>query len=365
VPVAVASLVVCSGQALAALPTASAAAAYDLHAAAWDTSEPRRVCQDFFCNVSIVVPPERDVDDRVDTMSVFFSPTVVNPDAERQAESALATVGGVSGSASAKLAIEATSVDFGVAASAGKSSVFVSEARAQLQSRYMVRVELRARDLLGSLTAGACAGGCTLAMDFLHQTTGRFAYSFTPGAGARASFSEVLRIDGLARASGEAFIAVDPTAGNLISPGATGDWTTADFLPPQSGALGTEWTFNHFAQITDQRAIFHPSTILDENGEEVFLGQYLITVEQVAQAGFGTFEYIVGTTTMSADFDDTSSFTPGRLYDPAGVLDLSGASVQVTFVSAEPVPEPGTWAMVAAGLGWIGWRRRRSTSRSR
>lgn len=363
-PLAMAPLIMCGGHALAGLPVATASATYDLHAAAWDTSEPRRVCQDFFCNTFTLVPPERDDDDRTGALAVTFIPSIVNPDAERQSDSALATVGGVSGNASAKLAIGSPSVDFGVAASAGKSSVFSSEARAELRTAYRVLVELRTRDLLGGLTAGACANGCTLAMDFLHQTTGRFAYSFIPGSGARASFAEVLRVDGLVRSSGEAFIAADPAAGNLPSPGATGDWTAADFLPPQSGAGGTEWSFNHFAQITDQRALFFPADQLDENGNLVFSGQYLITVEQQAEAGFGVFEYIVGSATMSADFDDTSSLTPGRLYDPAGVFDLSGASVQVTFASAQPVPEPGTWAMFAAGLVWTGWRLRERATRN-
>ncbi len=273
-------------------------------------------------------------------------------DSERRSESATATLAGISSSASAKLGIASTTVDFGVAATAAKSSVFIGEARAELRSAYFVKVELRSRDLLGSLTAGACAGGCTLAMDFLHQTTGRFAYSGVSGAGARASFSETLSINGLAQASGESFVEAGPSAGDLPSPGAAGDWSAGDFLAPRSTAAGTEWTFNHFAQITDQRALFFPSDMLDEQGNVVFSGQYLISVEQIAQAKFGAFEYIVGTSTMSADFDDTSSFTPGRLYDPTGVLDLTEARVDVSFVSAVPVPEPATWAMFAAGLGW-------------
>lgn len=348
-----------SGHALAEVPISTASAIYDLHAAASDTSDPRRVCQDFFCNVFVLVPPESNVDDQSDVMRVHFSPTVSAPDVERNSESANAQLGGSSGTASAKLAIDGTSVDFGVAASASKSSVFVGEARAALRTEYRVVVELRSRDLLGSLTVGACAGGCSLAMDFLHQTTGRFAYSYLPGAGARASFEEVLRIDGIVQSSGEAFIQADPSAGNQTSPGATGDWTAGDFLASQSSAAGTEWTFNHFEQITDQRALFFPADQLDENGDVVFSGQYIITVEQEAQAGFGAFEYIVGTATMTADFDDTSSFTPVRLYDPTGVLDLSEAQVQVSFASMQPVPEPATWAMFAPGLGWTGWRLRK------
>ena len=363
VPAAIAPLLMSGGQAFAEVPISTASGNYDLHAAIWDTSDPRRVCQDFFCNVFIVVPPENDVDDKAGPMPVYFNPTVSAPDAEQRSESATATLAGISSNASAKLGIVATTVDFGVAASASKSSVFVGEARADLRTAYFVKVELRSRDLLGSLTAGACAGGCSLAMDFLHQTTGRFAYSGAPGAGAVASFSEVLSIDGIVQASGEAFIEADPAAGNLPSPGATGDWSAGDFLPPQSNAAGTEWTFNHFTQITDQRALFYPSGLLDEEGNVVFSGQYLITVEQQAQAKFGPFQYIVGTSTMSADFDDTSSFTPGRLYDPAGVLDLTGASVEVSFVSA-PVPEPETWAMFAAGLAWTGWRLRRRAASS-
>lgn len=240
----------------------------------------------------------------------------------------------------------------------------LGEARAELRSAYFVKVELRSRDLLGSLTAGACAGGCTLAMDFLHQTTGRLAYSGVPGVGARASFAETLSINGLVQASGESFIEAGPPAGSLPSPGAFGDWSASDFLGPQSSAAGTEWTFNHFAQITDQRALFFPSDTLDEEGNVVFSGQYLITVEQKAQAGFGPFEYIVGTATISADFDETSAFTPGRLYDPAGVLDLTDARVDVSFVSATPVPEPATWAMFAAGLGWTVWCLRRRRTRA-
>jgi hypothetical protein len=348
---AIALLVTASGQALAQVPISTAAGSYDLRAATWDTSDPRRVCQDFFCNVVIVVPPESVVDAQADSMRVSFNPTILSPDANLS-ESATATLAGISSNASATLGIVATTVEFGVAATAAKSSVFVGEARAELRSAYFVKVELRSRDLLGSLTAGACAGGCTLAMDFLHQTTGRFAYSGVPGGGARASFSETLSINGLAQASGVSFIEAGPSAGSLPSPGAAGDWSAGDFLAPRSTAAGTEWTFNHFAQITDQRALFFPSDLLDDEGNVVFSGQYLITVEQKAQAGFGAFEYIVGTSTMSADFDDTSSFTPGRLYDPTGVLDLTDARVDLSFVSAVPVPEPATWAMFAAGLAW-------------
>lgn len=361
VSAAIAPLLMASAPALALVPISTAAGSYDLRAATWDTSDPRRVCQDFFCNVVIVVPPESVVDAKADAMRVSFNPTIFSPDANLS-ESATATLAGISSTASAKLGIVATTVDFGVAATAAKSSVFVGEARAELRSAYFVKVELRSRDLLGSLTAGACAGGCTLAMDFLHQTTGRFAYSGVPGVGARASFSETLSINGLVQASGESFIEAGPSAGSLPSPGAVGDWSASDFLGPQSSAAGTEWTFNHFAQITDQRTLFFPSDLLDDEGNVVFSGQYLITVEQKAQAGFGAFEYIVGTSTMSADFDETSSFTPSRLYDPAGVLDLTDARVDVSFVSATPVPEPATWAMFAAGLGWtvLCLRRRRT-----
>lgn len=352
------------GQAFAEVPISTAAATFDLHAAASDTREPQKICQDFFCSVFVMVPPETDVDDRSGALHVLFNPAIVSPDLERQSVSTHAELGGSSGNAAAKLAIHPTSVDFGVAASAGKSSVFVGEARAALQTSYIVRVQLHTRELLGSLTVGACAGGCTLAMDFLHQTTGRFAYSYLPGAGARASFQEVLRIDGIARASGEAFIEADPSAGNQPSPGATGDWTAADFLAPQSAADRTEWTFNHFAEVTDQRALFFPSDQLDEDGNIVFSGQYLITVEQEAQAGFGALSYIVGTATMAADFDDTSSFTPTRLYDPTGTADLSRARVEVSFASAVPVPEPGTWAMLATGVGLTAWRLRRRSAGS-
>jgi len=364
VPAAISALLIAGGPALAQAPISTAAGHYDLRAATWDTSDPRRVCQDFFCHQFIIVPPESVVDAKADAMPVYFNPTIFAPDSERRSESVTAPLAGISSNASAKLGIVATTVDFGVAASAAKSSVFVGEARAELRSAYFVKVELRSRDLLGSLTAGACAGGCELAMDFLHQTTGRFAYSGVPGAGARASFSETLSINGLAQASGVSFIEAGPTAGSLPSPGAAGDWSTSDFLGPQSDATGTQWTFNHFAQITDQRALFFPSDRLDEEGNVVFSGQYLITVEQQAQAGFGAFEYIVGTSTMSADFDDTSSFTPGRLYDPAGVLDLTEARMDVSFVSAAPVPEPANWAMFAAGLGCTVWCLRRRGRRS-
>ncbi len=350
-PVVAATLLAMSASALAEVPISSASGFTTLHAAASDTSEPRRVCQDFFCSTFTLVPPESVVRDKATEMPVFFNPTIVQPDLERRSESVLAPLGGASGSAAAKLAIGATSVDFGVAAAAAKSSVFVGEARAALRTEYSVLVQLRTRDLLGALTAAACANGCTLAMDFLHQTTGRFAYGSTPGADARASFEEVLRIDGAVQASGEAFIAADPATGNGLTPGATGDWSESDFILQRADAAGSEWTFNHFKQITDQRATFAPADQLDEDGNVVFSGRYVITVDQVAEAGFGNFEYIVGTATLGADFDDTSSFTPGRLYDPTGVLDLSGAQVDVTFVSTAPVPEPSTWAMLAVGMG--------------
>lgn len=111
-------------------------------------------------------------------------------------------------------------------------------------------------------------------------------------------------------------------------------------------------TFDHFRQITDQRTTFFPADQLDEDGNVVFSGRYVITVDQVAEAGFGRFEYIVGTETLAADFDDTSSFTPGRLYRPTGALDLIEAQLVVSFESAVPVPESSTWAMVAVGMGF-------------
>lgn len=136
VSAAIAPLLMASGQALAVVPISTAAGSYDLRAATWDTSNPRRVCQDFFCNVVIVVPPESVVDAKADAMRVSFNPTILSPDSNLS-ESVTATLAGISSTASAKLGIVATTVDFGVAATAAKSSVFVGRSSGRVAVRLL------------------------------------------------------------------------------------------------------------------------------------------------------------------------------------------------------------------------------------
>lgn len=56
----------------------------------------------------------------------------------------------------------------------------------------------------------------------------------------------------------------------------------------------------------------------------------------------------------SMQFVATSTSTTIRLQGAAGLQYIGLDNASVEFVSAAPVPEPGTWALMVAGLAWLG-----------
>lgn len=350
-----ATLVTLAGALAGTAGTSLADSSYSLLARSYDTRGPQTVCQDFFCQVVITVPAAEDLDRRSGQLSSVNAPG--RPPLWSEVVDARSSVAGVDAAARAKVGVQATDIAAGVAATASMASVFHSEASARLRLVYDVTVTISPpTDLGGGLFLGACRQQCDLAIDFLHQTTGRFSHAGDAPTGAYASFSETLRIDGQTRISGKAAIAPDPADGRRMTTSALGDWDASGFLPAQAGGSSTVLTFNHLQPLPGlvTSFSFQPSQQLAE-----WTGRYRLELEQAAGAGFSDpAAYRVGPgTSMAADFAHTSTFSVGRAVDPTGLADLSAASIRVQFVEVPAVPEPGSWLLMAAGLGWLGLRR--------
>lgn len=66
----------------------------------------------------------------------------------------------------------------------------------------------------------------------------------------------------------------------------------------------------------------------------------------------------------SVDFDSVSSSLIASNTDTTGTDMFSVTRVWSIWTPAAPIPEPGTWALMAAGLAAVGWRARRSATTS-
>ncbi len=73
-------------------------------------------------------------------------------------------------------------------------------------------------------------------------------------------------------------------------------------------------------------------------------------------------DHLAGVVTLSAgihtfEIDMYRSF----LFQNSGVLLFNDDAVVEAVAGVTPVPEPGTWALIAIGMGAIGWRRKQAT----
>ena len=352
------SIRLCRGALLlaAALLTHQAAAAtsFETYARVYDSFGPRTVCNDFFCSSTTVIPPA-DIDDQ-------HSGSEPNPVLAPINSNADAVVGFTQANATAVIydpAISPAAIKIGVSASAQRSGYVVGEAHARAGITFGITIESPLNDpILTALATQLCTTGCALAMDFQHQTTGRFGFSGVPGQDAEAHFSETLSMDSGAHLTGEAYIAADPLNGNNLTPGANGVWSVADFYPPQSIRDGTELAFNHFETISNQFSIFGIRECRGPDGDFCLSGNYTVTIEQIATAGFGSNAQYTTFGEVTSDFAHTSEFSAIRLYDPSGDFDLSNAQINLRFFDPAPVPLPGAFWLFASALVFFSLKNR-------
>ena len=332
---------------------AAASTSYETYARAYDSYGPRTVCNDFFCNSTTVIQPVDNVEQHSGTAPNPSNPNGVSINSNSNASAGLAQASATSVIYDTGLTRDV--IKIGASASALRSGYLLGEAHAKAKINFGVTVELTlpTDSILLAVAVSHCGFGCPLAMDFQHQTTGRFSFSGNPGQGAEARFSETLRIDSGVNLTGEAFIAADPLNGNNLTPGAHGLWSASDFYPPQSNESGTELTFNHFETIPDQFSIFSVNYCTEGNTGFCLLGDYTVSIEQTATAGFGSNSgYTFGG--LSADFAHTSEFSAIRLSDPSGLLELSNPQITIRYLDPAPVPLPGAFWLFASALGFIG-----------
>ncbi|WP_150047916.1 hypothetical protein [Methylomonas rhizoryzae] len=344
---------------------ALASTRYETYARVYDSSGPRTVCNDFFCSSTTVIPPVDIVDRHSGAEPNPSSPAGVSIHSNANAVVGLA--GATATSVIYDTGLIRDAIKIGVSASSQRSGYLLGEAHARAEITFGITVEFNFPDdpFLAAHAVSHCGGGCPLAMDFQHQTTGRFSFSGVPGQGAEAYFSETLSMDSGANLSGEASIAADPLNGNSLTPGVNGLWSASDFYPPQTGTGGTELAFNHFESITNQFSIFSVNFCTELNTGLCLLGNYTVSIEQAAAAGFsGNSEYTTGGG-VTSDFAHTSEFSPVRLYDPSGLLDLSNAQVNIRFFDPAPVPLPGAFWLFASALGAFSLKRVRDSDRKR
>lgn len=95
-----------------------------------------------------------------------------------------------------------------------------------------------------------------------------------------------------------------------------------------------------------------PGVTEDSNGINVYFNNLLIPIQSVTQSGLDGPDTNWNTITLTFD-----AYSAGVLrFAAAGTADATGGYLDdIELVgTALPVPEPGEWAMLAAGLGVIG-----------
>lgn len=357
---------------LAASPASRAASVYAATATTFDTRGPQRVCQDFFCRNFVIVPPQVEADAqsgqlRPELEGTLYQgqQTLIRHDTWSESVSADSRIAGALARSTARIGYDDGLVLAGVGASASIDSVFHSRADARLLTTYAVDVVLDGSGLASDLVIAN--GGVLLAVDFQHQTTGRFTWTGQPVPGAQARFSETVQIartgaqTARAEVRGEASVTSGPAVGDLPTVQASGDWSTSDFFAPLISADEMAWTFNHFHTLRDVVTRFQVQEgTVDGFSADVLVGRFRFTLEQQAEAFFADprIYRVGGGTSIEADFAHTSRFGLGGVVDPTGRFDLSGVRAEIRFLDTADVPEPASLGLVLAALGLGAWRRR-------
>ncbi len=168
-----------------------------------------------------------------------------------------------------------------------------------------------------------------------------------------------------------------------------GNASTLDLLPPPSGfpaelGIGQSIDFGLIAG----GATFGPGSIEDaiDGSLEIFFENFSGTaltfsfrysLDQFASASLGApGEQAYAETAVSLG-DDSGDFLSSRISSGDGRFNGNGfaqfdlasgssnllfGSLATTAFAAAPVPEPQTWALLAAGIGLIAWRTRRDAA---
>lgn len=288
------------------------------------------------------------------------------------------------GFAYARASETATELLWGTAAIARSWGGVGGSAQAQVAMGFDITIRfdppadpIRAALWASSLAAAGCSlgGSCSLNTDFMHVTSGRLAY-LPMRSDRRAHFSEQLTLTGSdsITVGGELTMAFNPAAGPPLVLGATGDWSTGDlhaFAPAPSSRLDlypagdprnaiddpvgnlSGYDFGHISLLRDRPTGFHlAGSPFLPSLEGTF--KVTLTQEAVADGGSGDYAFAL----LAMDFAHTSRFGVGQVVDPGGVLDLSLATMTVSFGS--PVPEPPPWLMGLAGVIVLAMRRWRA-----
>jgi hypothetical protein len=222
-----------------------------------------------------------------------------------------------------------------------------------------------------------------------HVSTGRFAHSAQPFHEGEATFRETVTVSdsqiapadgGSATFSGSATYDVLPSPNggrNLVGAvTASGGWTADDFSPfgaTPAYALSLYPAGDYRNNETDRNGDLAGESLFAIREADV-LGRfefgvpfpelnvpyalpsaaYIVTIDQLATAGFGTAGY--GWGTVAADFDNTARTSILAVLDPTGTLDLDPSIIQV-FIT--PVPEPSAFCLSAGGLAVVAFVLRR------